>query len=186
MMNDTSGFRKFGSSLEKCSNLYLTIGDTANLHMSESLSAQAKSTESAIKTFENRLTALADYDTACKNTLKKKQNVDKLKTAAGQIKHDKVEAAMAELEEAKQQEEKTKQFLGKISSVIQDEEVQVLTRRRTQNTDTLLKKYSIHAALLASKEREEWQVLSVEVDAISEDASSVSHSTSDKMAAEVI
>jgi hypothetical protein len=131
------------------------------------------------------LNSLQEYENACKNTVKRKQAADKLKSAS-QLKHEKVDVAIAELTEAKNDEEECKDFLRKISDSLREHEwPHVQSRRESMMLRSLL----AHTGKVIQLERQMWQNWSEGISNVSDSngvANTFRSSVAEKIAAEVL
>jgi hypothetical protein len=109
--------------------------------MAESFQVFTKYCDSAEKTFDSRLNLLADYDDACKNTLKKKQAAEKAKSSS-QTRVDKVEGAVAELQEAEKTEKELKEQFLTVSTAIQEFEWPTFLKCCNQDIYSILSTYA--------------------------------------------
>lgn len=147
----TSSLRKFSVLMGKSASSYAALGELESLYTSDVFLQHSQSLTSVEQTLENRLSSLQDYDNACKATQKRKQAADKLKTVS-QVKHDKVDAALTELTDAKQSEAEAKDFVQRISDTIKHKEWPALLK---MNESALLATLSNHARIQIASERQQ-------------------------------
>lgn len=179
-------YRRLATSFEKAGNSYITLTDIEIFRISEFLQYHLKYAKAAEKTFDNRLGALTDYEAACKNTLKKKYTVDKLSTS-GQVRHDKVDSALSDFNDAKTNEEQTKVLFDKMSKYIREEEWQTFINARARETVDAIKAFSADAISVAEKQQEEWSILVPDLKSIALDEDKVIDvKATEKIKAEVL
>eukprot|EP00158_Paraphelidium_tribonemae_P006076 Partr_v1_DN27663_c0_g1_i1_m64824 putative sorting nexin len=181
-----NSFRKFGAVFEKGGNEYAVQSELDILQASEPFSALSKYCENAEKTFDGRSALLGDYENACKKSLAKKQACEKLKTSS-QVRHDKAEAAMAELTEAQTAEKDTKDLLQKVSNDIRDAEWPHLVNVIHEDVFAVLAGYARGQMDIEARILNEFQSLLPEFNALTAVTSQVTTPTAPgKIAAEVL
>ncbi len=131
----------------------------------------------------NRLRAMGEYEEACKTTIKRKLAAEKLKLSA-QIKHDKVDAALVELDEAKTAEEEAQKMVKKMSEDIKDLEWPTMHCRRHADFVEQLNEFVRGQVDLEKRQMREWQGIVSDIKSIH--SVGASHHLAEKIAAQVL
>ena len=181
--------RKFASGFDKSSHLYALSSENDVIQMLEPVETLSKYCDNTKKTFDNRSAVLADYENACKNSLKKKQTVEKLKTAS-QVRHDKVEAALIEFNEAQNIENDTKESLRKISEEIKQFEWTHFQHNVNANLSQILHAYARAQIQVESRILQDFESILPDFGASKGDVAALSTATDaakpGKIAAEIL
>jgi hypothetical protein len=143
---------KVSTVFEKDSKLML------NDVMVPSLSINTGSLEAGLYLLDTRLQVLSNYETAQQRKEKKDQQLEKLKLQQG-VKYDKIEQAMFECKESKEEEEELKTRLKTISDGVKERELDYVQKLTSANLKAGMKRYSQFSKQEALQCTSNWKVL---------------------------
>lgn len=151
-----SNLKKFATILEKSGNTFKFMADTEAIQLGEFLNNQLNYCHAIDYTMDSRANALQSYEEACKSTLKRKQASDKLKVASV-LRHDKVDASLSELTDARNAESEAKELVKKISDAIRERELPLITKQRNVDFCEALRLYARAQCEMELRQKKDWE-----------------------------
>ncbi|KAI8814185.1 hypothetical protein BJ742DRAFT_326580 [Cladochytrium replicatum] len=152
-----STFRKFSRAFQTVDDLSSMEAAYLALIYSEKTNLHIRWTEGADNALNNRLEALAGYEVAVKTTSKKVMAIERLKSSSN-IRQDRVDQALEELSDAKNNEAESKELLKRLTDVLREEYTKY---EEAQQVDMIkdMAGYAAREADLADRERAVWESL---------------------------
>ncbi|GAA6024755.1 hypothetical protein JCM11491_004803 [Sporobolomyces phaffii] len=157
-----SGFKRLARGMKVDADLMAVQSINDLVHLGDALLYQSSNARSAKETLSNRDSVSEEHRTAVKLTIQKRRNIEKLRSSAKELRSEKVDEALEELDEAKRHETLLTARLAAISSSLSPS----LARHSVQTHTDLLSTLLDHAKsnLLYEKQRlKEFETLRTEM-----------------------
>ncbi|GAA5942472.1 retromer subunit VPS17 [Sporobolomyces koalae] len=157
-----NAFKRLARTMKVDADLLAVQSINELVHLGDSLLYQSSNAKSAKETLSNRDSVSEEHRTAVKTTIQKRRNIEKLRSSAKELRSDKVDEALEELDEAKRYETLLTARLAAISSSLSPS----LARHSVQTHSDLLSTLVDHAKsnLVYEKQRlKEYETLRTEM-----------------------
>ncbi|GAA5914129.1 retromer subunit VPS17 [Sporobolomyces salmoneus] len=157
-----NGFKRLARGMKVDADILAVQSINELVHLSDALLYQSSNARSAKETLSNRDSVSEEHRAAVKLTIQKRRNIEKLRSSAKELRSDKVDEALEELDEAKRHELLLTNRLTAISSSLSPS----LARHSVQTHSDLLSTLLDHAKsnLVYEKQRlKEYETLRSEM-----------------------
>ncbi|CAI2167771.1 16_t:CDS:2 [Funneliformis geosporum] len=160
----SNGIRKFGKSLQIISELQKlqAISDVATL--GDFFSYYAINSHVVKETLANRLKIISEHDEAVKTTISKRRYIERLKSSTN-IKPEKVDEALKELEYSKGYEQNLDARVKRVTNNLHNE-LRIYEENRAQDFFNTVKEYVKKQIVFEKQQLKEWENLRPDIKAI--------------------
>jgi len=160
----SSGLRQLGKTLQIISELQRLQAVSEAAALGDFFNYYAINAHVVRETLTSRLRIISEFEAACKATVSKRRNIERLKSSTS-IKSDRVEEAVEDLENAQSYEENLGARVNHVTKNLHTE-IATYEENRTQDFLSAFKEYVKKQIFFEKQQLKEWENLRPDINAI--------------------